>query len=161
MGRRIVRSVYASGSLDYRLHCYYNENWQLLEGRKEVSGTEDTDPLNQYLWHPYYIDALAVRYYDSDTDGSGIVNYYYLQDANYNVTAVVDNTGAAVERYRYTPYGDVSFMTGSFGGGAAAASAMSISTPGGNRIKRAGCSSIAIGSIPVGWGGGSIAIRPN
>ncbi len=89
LGRRIVRAEYSSsGTLTYRLHCYYNENWQLLEGRKEVSGTEDTDPLNQYLWHPYYIDALAVRYYDSDTDGSGIVDYYYLQDANYNVTAV-------------------------------------------------------------------------
>ena len=54
----------------YRLHCYYNESWQLLEGRKEVSGTEDTDPLNQYLWHPYYIDALAVRWYDATTTGT-------------------------------------------------------------------------------------------
>ena len=36
--------ISSSGSLTYRLHCYYNENWQLLEGRKEVSGTEDTDP---------------------------------------------------------------------------------------------------------------------
>ena len=69
LGRRIVPSVYASGSLDYRIHCYYNEQWQLLEERKEVSGTESANPLSQYVWHPYYINALAVRYYDHNVDG--------------------------------------------------------------------------------------------
>ena len=67
-----MRAEYSSGSVDYRIHYYYNEQWQLLEERKETGGTEDPDTLNQYLWHPYYIDALAVRYDDSDTDGSGI-----------------------------------------------------------------------------------------
>ncbi len=67
LGRRIVRSVYASGSVDYRIHYYYNEQWQLLEERKETGGTEDPDTLNQYLWHPYYIDALAVRYCTTPT----------------------------------------------------------------------------------------------
>ena len=62
---------------------------------------------------------MAVRYYDSDTDGTldgdtgGAVNdgtHYYLQDANFNVTAVVavvDSTTTVLERYHYTPYGEV------------------------------------------------------
>jgi RHS repeat-associated protein len=71
------------------------------------------DPLNQYAWHPYYIDALAMRWYDADTNGTS-VEHYYLQDANFNVTAVTDNTGAVLERYAYTPYGKVIFLNPSF-----------------------------------------------
>src|SRR4051794_24956243 len=64
------RTVYSSGNLGSRLHYYYNKNWQVLEQRREISGTEDPDPRNQYLWHPYYIDALAVRSYDPNTTGT-------------------------------------------------------------------------------------------
>ena len=109
-----MREVYACGSLDYRIHCYYNEQWQLLEERKEVSGTESADPLNQYVWHPYYIDALAVRYYDDNVDGSGIVEYDYLHDANFNVTAVTNSRSTVLERYNYTPYGEVTFLNAYF-----------------------------------------------
>ncbi len=68
LGERIVR-VDVAADPDVTYHCYYNDQWQLLEERKEVSGTEVEDPLSQYVWHPYYIDALAVRWYDVDTDG--------------------------------------------------------------------------------------------
>jgi RHS repeat-associated protein len=37
-----------------------------------------------------------------------------LQDANFNVTAVVNASGTVLERYHYTPYGEVSFLTSSF-----------------------------------------------
>ena len=63
LGRRIVRTVNSgtfAGTYDY----YYNEDWQLLEERKGGSSY----PLAQYVWHPYYIDALALRYYDADMD---------------------------------------------------------------------------------------------
>jgi RHS repeat-associated protein len=40
--------------------------------------------------------------------------HYYCQDANYNVTAVVDATGSVLERYDYTPYGEVTFLDPSF-----------------------------------------------
>jgi len=115
LGRRIVRSVYAGGSLDHRVHYYYNENWQILEERKEISGSEYVNPLNQYVWHSYYIDALAVRWYDSDvTTSGGDVQYYALQDANFNVTAVVNASGTVLERYQYSPYGQVTFLDSSF-----------------------------------------------
>ncbi len=37
-----------------------------------------------------------------------------MQDANFNVTAVTDDTGAVVERYAYTPYGEVTVLDDDF-----------------------------------------------
>ena len=97
---------------------YYNKDWQLLEERAVVSGEDVEDPLAQYVWHPNYVDALAVRFYDADTDGDLDENndgaQYYLQDANYNVTAVLDAGGAVLERYTYTAYGEVTFLEPDF-----------------------------------------------
>ena len=36
------------------------------------------------------------------------------QDANWNVTAVVDTTGTVQKRMTYTPYGAPSFYTGAW-----------------------------------------------
>src|SRR5262249_32054420 len=103
LGRRIRRNEAISGGdlLDY----YYNESWQLLEQRRNGSSSPD----RQYVWHPYYVDALALTYNSSGAD------QYYLQDANFNITAVTDNGGAVLERYAYSPYGDVTVLSGSFG----------------------------------------------
>jgi len=51
-----------------------------------------------YSYHPQYVDAVAVRFRDADA-------HVYLHDANYNVTALADNSGTVVERYTYYPYG--------------------------------------------------------
>jgi len=82
------RRIRKSGPAPQPGHYYYNEDWQLLEER----ATSDPDPRAQYVWHPYYIDALAVRYWDGNTDGDYLDTnegaQYYLQDANYNVTSL-------------------------------------------------------------------------
>jgi RHS repeat-associated protein len=54
-----------------------------------------------------YVDALVLR--DRDTDGNGTLDerLYPLQDANWNVTALVSASGTVVERYSYDPYGQV------------------------------------------------------
>jgi len=109
--RRVVKEVYTSGgSLDHTLDMYYNENWQILEVRKDGNA----DPLKQYVWHAYYIDAPAIRYYDPDTDGSSIATQYFTHDANMNVTALIDDTGAVIERYDYTAYGQVTVLNPDF-----------------------------------------------
>jgi RHS repeat-associated protein len=113
LGRRIVKGVYVGGSLDHNEHAYFNEQWQLLEVRKEVAGTQSPNPLQQYLWHPLYVDALLLRDYDALTAGSS-TRYYYVFDGNYNVTAVTGVTGAPVERYTYSSYGTLSVLNGSF-----------------------------------------------
>ncbi|MCC7474340.1 MAG: hypothetical protein IT425_03000 [Pirellulales bacterium] len=47
LGRRIRRDVVPNGN-SAAYDDYYNEQWQLLEERKNA----DTDPLSQYVWHP-------------------------------------------------------------------------------------------------------------
>ncbi len=72
----------------------------------------------QYLWSPRYIDAPILR--DTLTsDGIGIVTaqrVFYLADANYNTTGLVkydsgNGQWQVVERYSYTPYGQVTYRT--------------------------------------------------
>jgi RHS repeat-associated protein len=109
LGRRIVR-LDGLFDPDITYDYYYNESWQLIEERKDA----DADPLNQYVWHPHYIDALAIRYYDANTDNSGILEYYHAQDANFNITAVLEDDGDVLERYQYTPYGEVTILNADF-----------------------------------------------
>ena len=95
LNRRIVRT---SGGASR--HFYYNQQWQVLEERVGSSTTAD----KQFVYHPHYVDAIAMRL---NANGD---EHYYLQDANFNVTAVVDNTGTVKERYAYTPYGEVTIL---------------------------------------------------
>jgi RHS repeat-associated protein len=78
---------------------YYSANWQVVEERYANL------PHAQYVWSPVYVDALVLR--DRDTTGTGTLaeRLYVQQDANFNVTALVNRSGAVVERYAYDPYG--------------------------------------------------------
>jgi RHS repeat-associated protein len=64
-----------------------------------------------------YVDAPIIRYRDGNTDGDvldeGDSSLYYLHDANFNVTGLVDRAETAVvERYMYEPYGRVTVLNG-------------------------------------------------
>jgi RHS repeat-associated protein len=87
--------------------------WQTVEVRKDGV----TGPVEQYIWHPYYIDAIAVRYQDANANGDyNQTNeiQYYAHDANYNATGQVDAAGNLIERYTYTGYGHLIVMNASF-----------------------------------------------
>ena len=105
--RRIVRDEDGD-----KRHFYYNNQWQVVEERVGNATTAD----KQYIYHPYYVDAIAVRYWDEDGSANDTLEtaHYYLQDANFNVTAVVDDQGDVEERYAYTPYGEVTILDSSF-----------------------------------------------
>lgn len=60
----------------------------------------------EYVYHPYYVDAIVLRNDSSDN------KHYYLQDANFNVTAVTNGSGEVKERYTYTPYGEATILNG-------------------------------------------------
>jgi hypothetical protein len=106
LNRRISKTV--SGTAR---HFYYSANWQVLEERVGAS----TSAESQHVFGPRYVDELILR--DRDTTGSGSLNerLYYLQDANLNVTALVNTAGTAQERYVYEPYGEVDVFTGAWG----------------------------------------------
>jgi RHS repeat-associated protein len=101
LGQRIVQvnnGIPNDGTFDY----YYNDQWQLL------TEVKDSSVEAIYHWQPHYIDALAVRMRSSDT-------HFFLQDANFNVTAAVKDDGNAVdERYGYTPYGEPTVLDADF-----------------------------------------------
>jgi RHS repeat-associated protein len=86
---------------------FFSSDWQLLE-TKVGSNT-----VSRNVWSPVYVDGLVLR--DRDTDGNGSLDerLYALQDANWNTTALVNNSGTVQERYTYTPFGQVTFRDGS------------------------------------------------
>ncbi|MBM4095058.1 MAG: hypothetical protein FJ276_37465 [Planctomycetes bacterium] len=75
------------------------------------SASENTEPESlrpqyQYVWSQRYIDAPVLRDKNTDTDGlCDDERLYCLGDANFNITALIDTSGDALERYVYTPYG--------------------------------------------------------
>ena len=112
LGRRIVVEAYDGGVLDETRHYYYTQAHQIIEVR--VDGTAAGDLHEQYVWGIRYVDELVLR--DRDTTGNGSVDerLYALQDANFNVVAIVDDAGAVQERYRYTPYGRRTALNANF-----------------------------------------------
>ena len=113
LGRRIAKVVatQTSGHWD-RTDYYYNESWQCLEERKSLNQTDTsavaTTVYAQYLWDIRYIDAPVCRWRSTQVNGTLDECLYYCNDANMNVTALVNaSDGGVVERYQYTPYGQV------------------------------------------------------
>jgi RHS repeat-associated protein len=94
LGRRVTETK-SGTTRDF----YYSDQWQVLEER--VAGTARV----QYVWSPVYIDSLVLRDRDADGNGSLEERLWAQQDANFNVTALVNSSGAVVERYAYDPYG--------------------------------------------------------
>ncbi|MBO0697189.1 MAG: RHS repeat protein [Zavarzinella sp.] len=102
---RRVRETRESTTTD----LYYSDQWQVLEER--VGGVVQSS----YVWSPVYVDAMIAR--DRDTDGDGIPDerLYAVQDANRNVTALLDISGNVVERYAYDAFGGFVVLTATWG----------------------------------------------
>lgn len=97
LNRRITETT---GS---QLDLYYNTAWQVVE-EQAGSSTEA-----QYVWCPLLSDTLVER--DSDPSGGVLtLRLYAQQDANGNVTALVDSSGNVQERYVYDPFGSVTVL---------------------------------------------------
>jgi RHS repeat-associated protein len=88
---------------------YYSDSWQVLEERVGGAATQ------RYVWSPVYVDALVLRDRDTDANGSLDERLWVQQDANWNVTAVVDGSGAVVERYDYDPFGAATVYSPMYG----------------------------------------------
>jgi RHS repeat-associated protein len=92
LGRRTTETSTAT------LDLYFSKDWQVVE--EQAGGGTQT----QYVWSPVYVDAMVER---DTSDGTRL---YVQQDADWNVTTVVDVTGTVQERYVYEPYGAVTFL---------------------------------------------------
>jgi YD repeat-containing protein len=68
---------------------YYSSEWQVLE--EQVGSAVKA----HYVWSPVYIDAMVLRDRDADENsGNGLEERLWVQqDANWNVTALLDGSG--------------------------------------------------------------------
>ena len=91
LGRRI-KETHGSTTTD----LYYSNQWQVLEQMQGSTVTADN------VWSPVYVDALVLV---KQIPSCGPTQMLYVQqDANWNVTAVVNAAGVQ-QRFVYTPFG--------------------------------------------------------
>jgi YD repeat-containing protein len=88
---------------------YYSMNWQVLEER------EGSLVRSRHVWSPVYVDAMVQRDRDVNGDGTLEERLWVQQDANFNVTALLDNSGTVVERFIYDAFGTAAILTPSWG----------------------------------------------
>jgi len=123
LGRRVKKHMDSAapanpGGIDTYVHMYYTTGWQLIETREtdvEATAPDTVVPMHQFVWSARYIDSPILR---DDFTAYGVMDgrIYYLTDANFNVTALVDevelDSWQVVERYMYDPYGAVTVLDG-------------------------------------------------
>jgi RHS repeat-associated protein len=100
LGRRVSETYSGTSTTN---HLYYSSAWQDIEERQ--NGTGSTNVSQQYVWGLGGVDSLVLR--DSYSGGVRTQRLYAQQDANGNVTALINTSGAVQERYLYDPYGSV------------------------------------------------------
>jgi hypothetical protein len=97
------RKIAVTDDADVTTDLYYSDQWQVLEEHK------DGIVKAQYVWSPVYVDAMIER--DDDADGNSSNGLerrlYVVHDANYNVTALLNTSGAVQSGLRTVtvPYG--------------------------------------------------------
>ena len=115
LGRRIERSVYDAGGTPAMVYRYHHAPGahRVIEERNGASGGGAVIKLHTpgltYLDETCRIlvngdPVLDPGFSASDPDHTP-VDYYVVQDAHYNVTAIHDDQGDLIERYAYDPYG--------------------------------------------------------
>jgi|GEM_PF-6256466 len=104
--RRIMQQSYISGTLSETRHLYYTQpsQWQVIEERIGTS-PDSADAERQFVWGLRYIDDCVLRDRDTNANGTLDERLYAMQDANWNVTGIADDTGSIQERYAYSAYG--------------------------------------------------------
>jgi RHS repeat-associated protein len=103
LGRRVTQT--ASGTTT---DLYSSAQDQVLE---EMVGGAATA---RYVWSPVYVYALVLRDFATGSPGTLNQRLWVQQDADWNVTALVNGSGVVVERYVYDPYGNVTIYDASY-----------------------------------------------
>jgi hypothetical protein len=116
---RIRQQQYNStGHYVQMLDDYFSSQWQVMETRQTTaSNGVGTLVLDQYVWGQSagsYVDELVLR--DRDTAGEGTLDerFYVTQDANFNVTAILNTSSTIQERYAYSPYGQQMILSAGY-----------------------------------------------
>jgi RHS repeat-associated protein len=108
LGRGIVKQAgdgngltRETGDFEMTYHLYH-------DGQRIVEERNGSDLIiRQYVWGRDYVDELCQIGINTNPASQSTCNsfYYALHDPMYNVIGLVNSSGALVERYEYTPYG--------------------------------------------------------
>ncbi len=114
MGYRITETYPQGGNgiaAGTALNIYYDSSWQAIETRTD--GTASSNVTSQTVWSAAYINAVVLQ----DTYSAGVIQpnsrLYFLQDANWNTTAIAGlsrSSWQVIQRYVYSPYGTVTTL---------------------------------------------------
>jgi RHS repeat-associated protein len=85
---------------------YYYDDMQLAETR-QVGATGQVTQTQSLVYDTRYLHSVAYRDVYSGLTATLVTRHAFLNDANFNVTALVSTNGTVVERYTYDPYGKV------------------------------------------------------
>jgi RHS repeat-associated protein len=101
---RRVQQTESSTTTDF----YFSDAGQVLEERV------GSNVMAQYVWSAVYVDAMILR--DRSTNGGASLNerLWVQQDADFNVTALVNTSGSVTERSVEDPYGSSSVYDSSW-----------------------------------------------
>ena len=117
LGRRVRKVVTNSGDLDGTT-VYYYRGHQIIETRDGSGGLVMQVNL-RYSRNAGTVDASALGASTiTDLAGirTGLGRFVVHQDANWNVMALTDLAGRVVERYHYSPYGELEVSAESYPG---------------------------------------------
>ena len=93
-------------------HYYYDAACRQLEERIDSASTAQST----HVWGVRYIDELVSR---DETVSGTTTRVFVCQDANFNVTSLVDAGGSPISRWTYEAYGKPTIHNGSWGTGGA------------------------------------------
>jgi RHS repeat-associated protein len=103
-GRRIKKVVSNAGDFDATT-VYFYDGWKIIETR---NGSDEM--VAQYVHGTQYIDEIVLARFADQGD------LYVHQDANWNVIGLTDLGGRVVERFAYSPYGELTVSAETFFG---------------------------------------------
>jgi len=117
---RADTDVPGDGSLDEERIMYYNAGWQLVEediyedwSSGNPGSVDERRAHIRGFWGARYIDDLVQTLVDGnadgdyvDTSGGGDEHFFFLSDAQFSVTAVLDGNANLQERMVYDAYGE-------------------------------------------------------
>jgi RHS repeat-associated protein len=102
LGRRVAKVVDtdADNTPDTTTVFIYNARWQFIA--EYAGGASPTSPTRSRVYSAGYIDEPLAQIEHTGTNAG---TYYLHRDKQYCVIGLTDNSGAIVETYTYTPYG--------------------------------------------------------
>jgi len=108
LGRPVRETIVAGGAVERTRDLYYRHPWQLATMIERAGAVETRE---DYVWGLEHEDELILAYRRT---GARREVFHYVQDALWNVTAVLNEIGLPIERYTYSPYGVARIWDGAF-----------------------------------------------